>query len=284
MKKKIMLSDGTSIDNLGIGTWYMGDSIQTRDEEIKSIRYALDQGIRVIDTAEMYGNGRSEILVGEAIKGYDRDKIFIISKVLPNNASRNKIFQACENTLKRLGTNYLDLYLLHWRGAIPIEETIECMEELKRKGKIRRWGVSNMDIYDMEEILKNLNGENCCVNQVLYHLGSRGIEFSLKPFTDSHNIPTIAYCPIAQGGRLRKKLLESEVVKNIAKKYKISSMQVLLSFVLSQENMIAIPKAAKLEHMKENIECLNINFTKEDLDVLNKEFPKPTRKLPLDIE
>lgn len=284
MKKKIMLSDGTSIENLGIGTWYMGESIQTRDEEIKSIRYALDKGIRVIDTAEMYGNGRSEILVGEAIKGYDRDKIFIISKVLPNNAGRNRIFQACENTLKRLGTNYLDLYLLHWRGAIPLEETIECMEELKRKGKIRRWGVSNMDIYDMEEILEYSNGENCCVNQVLYHLGSRGIEYSLKPFTDSHNIATIAYCPLAQGGRLRKKLLESVIVKDIAKKYKISPMQVLLSFVLNQENMIAIPKAAKLEHMKENIECLNINFTKEDLDTLNKEFPKPTRKLPLDIE
>lgn len=284
MKRKILLSDGTYIGNLGIGTWYLGDSPYTRDEEINNIKYAIDHGITTIDTAEMYGNGKSECLVGEAIKGYDREKLFIISKVLPSNAGKNRIFQACNNTLKRLGTDYLDLYLLHWRGFVPFEETIECMEKLKREGKIRRWGVSNMDIYDMEEILECPDGENCCVNQVLYHLGSRGIEYSLKPFTDSHNIPTIAYCPIAQGGRLRKKLLESEVVKNLSQKYNITPMQVLLSFVLSQENIIAIPKAAQLKHMKENIECLNINFSKEDLELLNKEFPKPTKKLPLDIE
>ena len=284
MNKKIFLSDGTEIGNMGIGTWYMGDSLNNRNEEIKSIRYALDHGVTIIDTAEMYGNGRSELLVGEAIKGYDRKKLFIISKVLPNNAGKNRIFQACENTLKRLGTDYLDLYLLHWRGFVPFEETIECMEELKRKGKIRRWGVSNMDIYDMEEILECPDGENCCVNQVLYHLGSRGIEYSLKPFTDSHNIPTIAYCPVAQGGRLRKKLLDSAAVKNIAEKYNITPIQVLLSFVLNQENMIAIPKAAQVKHMKENIECLDIKLSQEDLENLNKEFPAPTRKMPLDIE
>lgn len=284
MRRKIMLSDGTYLGNMGIGTWYMGESINKRDEEIKSIRYALDNEITTIDTAEMYGNGRSESLVGEAIKGYEREKLFIISKVLPSNAGRNSIFQACENTLKRLGTSYLDLYLLHWRGGVPLEETIECMEELKRKGKIRRWGVSNMDIYDMEEILKYSNGNNCCVNQVLYHLGSRGIEYSLKPFMDNHNIVTIAYCPIAQGGKLRKKLLESQVVKNIANKYNITLMQVLLSFVLSQENIIAIPKAAQIKHMRENIECLNIKFSEEDLELLNKEFPKPDKKMPLDIE
>ena len=171
--KKVVLSDGTEIGNLGIGTWYMGDSQKDREEEIASIRYAIDNGVTTIDTAEMYGNGRSELLVGEAIKGYDREKLFLISKVLPSNAGRGRIFQACEKTLKRLGTDYLDLYLLHWRGMIPFEETIECMEELKRKGKIRRWGVSNMDIDDMEEILDISDGENCCVNQVLYHLGSR---------------------------------------------------------------------------------------------------------------
>lgn len=284
MNKKVVLSDGTEIGNLGIGTWYMGDSQKDREEEIASIRYAIDNGVTTIDTAEMYGNGRSELLVGEAIKGYDREKLFLISKVLPSNAGRGRIFQACEKTLKRLGTDYLDLYLLHWRGMIPFEETIECMEELKRKGKIRRWGVSNMDIDDMEEILDISDGENCCVNQVLYHLGSRGIEYSLKPFTDRNNIATIAYCPLAQGGRLRDQLLQSEAVKKVVDKHKITPMQVLLCFVLSQNNMLAIPKASKLEHMKQNIECLKIKLDKEDFGMLNKAFPAPIRKVPLDIE
>lgn len=284
MNKKVILSDGTELGNLGIGTWYMGDSQRAREEEIKSIRYAIDNGVTTIDTAEMYGNGRSELLVGEAIKGYDREKLFIISKVLPSNAGRGRIFQACEKTLERLGTDYLDLYLLHWRGMIPFEETIECMEELVRRGKIRCWGVSNMDIDDMEEIVNLSEGENCRVNQVLYHLGSRGIEYSLKPFTDRNNIATIAYCPLAQGGRLRGQLLESETVKKIAAKHKITPMQVLLCFVLSQNNMLAIPKASKLEHMKQNIECLKIKLDNDDLRALDKAFPAPVRKVPLDIE
>lgn len=284
MNKKVVLSDGTELGNLGIGTWYMGDSQRAREEEIKSIRYAIDNGVTTIDTAEMYGNGRSELLVGEAIKGYDREKLFIISKVLPSNAGRGRIFQACEKTLERLGTDYLDLYLLHWRGMIPFEETIECMEELVRRGKICRWGVSNMDIDDMEEIVNLSEGENCRVNQVLYHLGSRGIEYSLKPFTDRNNIATIAYCPLAQGGRLRGQLLESETVKKIAAKHKITPMQVLLCFVLSQNNMLAIPKASKLEHMKQNIECLKIKLDNDDLRALDKAFPAPVRKVPLDIE
>ena len=284
MKKKIMLADGTYIGNLGIGTWYMGDYPENRKEEIECIRYAIDHGVTTIDTAEMYGSGRSESLVGEAIKGYPRESLFLISKVLPNNAGRRNIFKACDATLKRLGTDYLDLYLLHWRGMIPFEETIECMEELKRMGKIRRWGVSNMDIEEMREITDITDGDQCQVNQVLYHLGSRGIEYSLKPFTDSKNIPTIAYCPLAQGGRLRKQLLGSAAVKKVSQKHNITPMQVLLCFTLSQENMISIPKAATLAHMKENIACLDITLDQEDLDMLNKEFPAPTRKMPLDIE
>lgn len=284
MKKNIILPDGTFVDNLGIGTWYMGDNPNKKSEEIESIRYALDNGVKLIDTAEMYGSGNSEKLVGEAIKGYNRQSLFIVSKVLPSNAGRNRIFQACENSLERLGTDYLDLYLLHWRGMYSFEETFECMEELKKMGKIRRWGVSNMDIDDMIEINSTPYGKNCQVNQVLYHLGSRGIEYSLKPFTDSNNIPTMAYCPLAQGGRLKDRLLKSNSVKKIAEKYNITPIQVLLTFVLSQENIIAIPKASKLEHMKQNINCLGINLDIEDLTLLNKEFPQPTRKLPLDIE
>lgn len=284
MRKKVMLTDGTFVDNMGIGTWYMGDSKSTREEEIACIKYALDNGIKLIDTAEMYGNGNSERLIGEAIKGYDRKKLFIVSKVLPSNAGRNRIFQACENSLKRLGTDYLDLYLLHWRGMYPFEETFECMEELKRMGKIRRWGVSNMDIEDIFEITDSTYGNECQVNQVLYHLGSRGIEYSLKKFTDSRNITTMAYCPLAQGGRLKSKLLKSDSVNKVAEKHGITPMQVLLCFVLSQNNMIAIPKASKLEHMKQNIQCLDIELDEKDLELLNKEFPAPNRKVPLDIE
>ncbi|MCI7188067.1 MAG: aldo/keto reductase [Fusobacterium mortiferum] len=284
MKKNIILPDGTFVNNLGIGTWYMGDNPNKKSEEIECIRYALDNGIKIIDTAEMYGSGNSERLIGEAIKGYNRSSIFLISKVLPSNAGKNKIFQACENSLKRLGTDYLDMYLLHWRGMYSFEETFECMEELKKVGKIRRWGVSNMDIEDMIEIQSTPYGKECQVNQILYHLGSRGIEYSLKPFMDSKGIPTIAYCPLAQGGRLKEKLLKSISVKKIAEKYGITPIQTLLSFVLSQENMIAIPKASYVEHMKQNIECLNIHLDDEDLMLLNKEYPKPTKKLPLDIE
>lgn len=284
MRKKIMLPDGIITGNLGIGTWYMGDSSSAHKEEIECIRYAIDNGVNLIDTAEMYGNGNSEYLVGEAIKGHDRDSLFIVSKVLPSNAGRNRIFQSCENTLKRLGTDYLDMYLLHWRGIVPLDETIECMEELKASGKIKRWGVSNMDIDDMFEITHAAKRDQCQVNQVLYHLGSRGIEYSLKPFTDSRNIPTMAYCPLAQGGRLKDKLLRSKSVAKISEKYGISPIQVLLCFTLSQENMISIPKASKLKHMKENIQCLDIKLDEEDMKLLNSEFPAPNRKIPLDIE
>ncbi|MGF6906683.1 aldo/keto reductase [Fusobacterium sp. PH5-44] len=284
MKKNIRLPNGVMLDNLGIGTWYMGDDATVRKEEIAAIRYALDNGVSIIDTAEMYGSGKSELLLGEAIKPYDRSKLFVISKVLPNNAGRDRIFNSCENSLKRLGTDYLDMYLLHWRGSVPFEETIDAMEELKDLGKIKSWGVSNMDIEEMEEILNVSMGENCCANEVLYHLGSRGIEYSLKKFTDKHNVPTIAYCPLAQGGLLRGNLLKSSSVLSISKKYSISPMQVLLLFTLNQDNVISIPKSANIEHMKELVACLELSLDNEDIILLNKEHPSPIRKEPLDIE
>ncbi len=187
MTKEIKLLDGTKLSNLGIGSWKMGDSFSKRKEELESIKYALDNGIKLIDTAEMYGNGNSEKLIGEAIKGYDRDDLFLVSKVLPSNAGKEYIFKSCENSLKRMKIDYLDLYLLHWRGNTPLKETEECMIKLIKDGKIKRWGVSNMDIDDMEEIMGLSTENSCMVNQVLYHLGSRGIEFSLKPYTDNVN-------------------------------------------------------------------------------------------------
>jgi ARA1 protein len=271
-------------DKLGIGTWKMGEIPKNRNEEIASIRYALENGIRLIDTAEMYGNGNSEKLIAESIKDFDREKLYLVSKVLPNNAGEKNIFKSCENSLKNLNVDYLDLYLLHWRGSIPFEETIRCMEKLKKEGKIKNWGVSNMDIDDMQELLSIPNGKNCLVNQVLYHLASKGIEYSLKPLTDKNHITTMAYCPIAQGGRLKNQLLSSKSVQELSKKYLISPIQVLLAYMLEKENTISIPKASKLEHMKEIVACRNIHFEKEDILLLDSEYPKPTKKIPLDIE
>lgn len=271
-------------DKLGIGTWKMGDYSVNRKEEIESIRYALNNGIKLIDTAEMYGNGNSERLVAEAIKGFDREKLYLVSKVLPSNAGEENIFNSCEKSLKNLNTDYLDLYLLHWRGNIPFEETISCMEKLKSDGKIKDWGVSNMDIDDMKEILSLKNGQNCLVNQVLYHLGSRGIEYSLKNFTDDNGITTMAYCPLAQGGTLKKQLLSSKSVLEVSKKYGISPIQVLLVYILQKKNTISIPKASKLAHMKEIILCKDIQIQKEDILLLENEYPKPKKKMPLDIE
>lgn len=284
MQKKVRLPNGIELGNLGIGTWYMGDDSSTRKEELAAIKYALDNNVTIIDTAEMHGSGRSESLVGEAIKPYDRDKLFIISKVLPNNAGRNRIFNSCENSLKRLGVDYIDMYLLHWKGSIPFEETIEAMEELKERDKIKSWGVSNMDSDQMEEILNVSQGKNCYVNEVLYHLGSRGIEYSLKKFTDKNNIPTIAYCPLAQGGLLRGNLLKSFSVLEVAKKHNITPIQVLLLFTLFQDNMMSIPKSSQVAHMKELVDCLNLTLDNEDMALLNKEHPAPTGKESLDIE
>ena len=271
-------------NKLGIGTWKMGEIPKNRNEEIVSIRYALENGIRLIDTAEMYGNGNSEKLIAESIKDFDREKLYLVSKVLPSNAGEKNIFKSCENSLKNLNVDYLDLYLLHWRGSIPFEETIRCMEKLKKDGKIKNWGVSNMDIDDMQELLSIPNGKNCLVNQVLYHLASKGIEYSLKPLTDKNHITTMAYCPIAQGGRLKNQLLSSKSVQELSKKYSISPIQVLLTYMLEKENTISIPKASKLEHMKEIVACRNIHFEKEDILLLDSEYPKPTKKIPLDIE
>ena len=220
MTKEIKLLDGTKLSNLGIGSWKMGDSFSKRKEELESIKYALDNGIKLIDTAEMYGNGNSEKLIGEAIKGYDRDDLFLVSKVLPSNAGKEYIFKSCENSLKRMKIDYLDLYLLHWRGNTPLKETEECMIKLIKDGKIKRWGVSNMDIDDMEEIMGLSTENSCMVNQVLYHLGSRGIEFSLKPYTDKNNIITMEDGQKIQISRMKAKKFHEKFSDYMGVKYR----------------------------------------------------------------
>lgn len=195
MDRFVRLKDGALMPKLGQGTWFLGEDKSKEQDEIKSIKIGIENNMTLIDTAEMYGEGLAEELVGKAIKGYDREKLFLVSKVYPHNAGRRNIFRSCENTLKRMGVEYLDLYLLHWRGAVPLSETVECMEELVKKGKIKRWGVSNFDIDDMKELMTVKDGDKCVVNQVLYHLGSRGIEYSLYPWMKEHNIPVMAYLP-----------------------------------------------------------------------------------------
>ncbi len=281
-KRRVVLPDGTRVPALGQGTWYLGENPSTRKAEINTLRLGVELGMTLIDTAEMYGEGKSENLIGDAIKGI-RDKIFLVSKVYPHNAGIPDIFNSCENSLRRLNTDHLDLYLLHWRGNVPFQETIEGMEKLKKQGKILRWGVSNFDTSDMMQLSECSGSENCMVNQVLYHLGSRGIEFDLLPWQGEHNMPIMAYCPIAKGGRLREHILNEKTLNEIAQNHGATPVQVLLAWCMRSGNVIAIPKASHEKHVVENAKAGAIVLSKDELDALEKVFPKPDRKMPLDV-
>lgn len=270
-------------NRLGIGTWYLGENRHQKQEEIAAIQYAIEHGVKVIDTAEMYGNGRSELLVGEAIRPYQREEIYLISKVLPSNANRHYLEQSLDASLKRLQTSYLDMYLYHWRGNTPLFETVEMLEAMKEKGKIKSWGVSNFDIQDMKELFEVARGNHCKANQVLYHLGSRGIEYALKPLHDQNNITTIAYCPLAQGGVLKRELMSHPRLIEIAEELNISLIQLLLCFTM-QPNILSIPRTGKVNHMKELIECQAIRLPQEILKELDKLYPAPNYAIPLDIQ
>ena len=214
-------------------SWFLGESAATHDEELAALRAGLDAGVTLIDTAEMYGSGAAERLVGEAIRGYDRESLFLVSKVYPHNAGDPEIFESVEASLERLGTDYLDLYLLHWRGAVPLAETVECMEQLVGDGLIRHWGVSNFNVTDMAELLAVEGGENCLADQCLYHLGSRGVEYSLLPFLGRHRIFFMAYSPLAQSGGLREGILQDAAVVDVARRHGIQPIPgspFLLSF------------------------------------------------------
>lgn len=285
MENYYRLKSSNIMPKFGIGTWGMGEKEESREKEIDTIVFALQNGIRLIDTAEMYGNGEAERLVGDALKKveYKREELYIISKVYPHNAGRDNIFNSLESSLKRLNLNYLDMYLLHWRGRVPLSETVECMEKAKKDGLIKDWGVSNFDIDDMKELKTVNDGDKCTANQVLYHLGSRGVDFDLAPYMQKNNIALIAYCPLAQAGRLGKDILKNNVLITIAKKYNASPAQIALAFISTFENRIPIPKSSNKKHTLENIESQNILLSNEDIDILNKEFPAPNRKMPLDI-
>jgi diketogulonate reductase-like aldo/keto reductase len=280
--KTAALPDGERVPVLGQGTWGMGEKKSTHAEEVAALRLGIDLGMTLIDTAEMYGDGGAEKVVADAIDG-QRDRVFVVTKVYPHNASRTKLPKACERSLKRLRVNTMDLYLLHWRQRTPpLEETVETFEKLRAAGKIKRWGVSNFDVDDMQELLAIENGLNCAANQVLYNLKHREIEFDLLPFlhqhsTLNHQLIVMAYSPVGHG----RGLLENKTLKKIAKRHDATSAQIALAWVLRQPGVIAIPKASNKKHVGENARSIQIKLTKEYLVELDQEFPPPKSKKSL---
>ena len=281
-RKEVIFPEGLALPAIGQGTWYMGENDARRKEEADALRAGIDLGLTLIDTAEMYAEGGAERVVGEAIRG-QRERVFLVSKVYPWNAGGQKAINACEASLKRLGTDYLDLYLLHWRGDIPLEATVEVMQTLMQQGKIRRWGVSNLDYDDMQALWRIGAGRECVTDQVLYHLASRGIEYDLLPWCQQHQVPVMAYCPLAQAGRLRDGLMHHAAVVEIARAHNASAAQILLAWVISHHGVLAIPKAGSLAHVRENAAALEITLSEDELTRLDKAFPAPKGKTRLDV-
>jgi len=282
MRNTLSFAGQTNLPVIGQGTWYMGENLAQRTAEIAALQAGLECGLRLIDTAEMYADGGAETIVGKALQGR-RDQALLVSKVYPWNAGEPDAIEACERSLRRLQTDYLDLYLLHWRGNIPLEETIRAMERLQQQGKIRYWGVSNFDSDDMAALWEEEGGEKCATNQVLYHLASRGIEVELLPQCQQRNLPVMAYCPLAQAGRLRESLFTDTRLSQVAQQKGISVAQLMLAWVIRQPGVIAIPKAGSISHVKENAAALEVVLTDDDLRLIDSAWPAPQHKVPLDI-
>jgi diketogulonate reductase-like aldo/keto reductase len=275
--RTVKLTTGEKVPVLGLGTWRMGERKSERAAEVRAVKLGLELGLRLIDTAEMYGEGVAEEIVGEAMGGL-RDEIYLVSKVYPHNASRKGAVAACERSLKRLGTDRLDLYLLHWRGAHPLAETVEAFETLQKAGKIRAWGVSNFGAGDMDELAAVPDGGNCVADQVLYHLGSRGIEWQLLPKCRKAGIMVMAYSPLGQGPLLRRPALGK-----IASKHGCDPAAVALAWVLRHPGVITIPKATNPEHVRANIKAIDVELDAGDLAALDAAFPPPKRAAPLEM-
>lgn len=269
------LPSGEPVPVLGLGTWHMAEDARRRDDELSALRLGLDLGLTLIDTAEMYGDGAAEELVGDAIRGR-RDEVFLVSKVLPNHAGADATIRACEDSLRRLGTDRLDVYLLHWRGATPLEETLEGFAMLVTDGKVRHWGVSNFDRDDMEELVQLAGGEAVATDQVLYNLSRRGIEWDLLPWSQDRGIPIMAYSPIEQG-----RLLEHRALDEVAARHSATPAQIALAWVLRSRGVVTVPKAGTPEHVQENNGALELELTEEDLNELDVAFPAPKGPRPL---
>ncbi|MGX7195639.1 aldo/keto reductase [Enterococcus olivae] len=278
-----MKLDNREVLPIGLGTWHMGDQLAKRNQEIAALRTGIEQGAQVIDTAEMYGKGNAERLVGEAIQPYQREELYLISKVYPWNASTKQLPISLENSLKRLQTDYLDMYLLHWTGNIPLKETVAAMEQARKAGLIRSWGVSNFDVSDMEELLDLPDGRYCQSNQVLYNLGERGIEFDLLPYMREKHIPLIAYSPIAQGDSLGDGLTQQKLLQEIATAHQASVFQILLAWCIRDGHTLAIPQSSDQEHTISNIKAAEIQLTKEEITLIDKIYPTPTHKQRLAV-
>ncbi len=262
---------------LGLGTWYMAEDARRRDDELKALRLGLDLGMTLIDTAEMYGDGDAEQLVGEAIRGR-RDDVFVVSKVLPSRAGAHATVRACQGSLQRLGTDRLDLYLLHWRGSTPLDETLDGFATLVDQGKIRQWGVSNFDRDDMEELVGVPGGDAVATDQVLYNLSRRGIEWDLLPWCGDRGLPIMAYSPIEQG-----RLLDHPSLGEVAARHHVTPAQLALGWVLRHDGVVTVPKAGTPAHVRENCGALDLALTQEALDKLDVAFPPPTGPHPLEM-
>jgi diketogulonate reductase-like aldo/keto reductase len=275
--KTVALPSGERVPALGMGTWNMGDNRAKRVGEIATLRLGLDLGMKLIDTAEMYGDGRSEELVGDAIAGR-RDEVFLVSKVLPDHATRRGTLAACEHSLRRLKTDRLDLYLLHWRGSVPLEETLAAFITLQAEEKIRYFGVSNFDLDDMKALWSAPGGRDVATNQLLYNLTRRGIEWGLLPWLRERRIPVMAYSPIEQG-----RLLRNQDLVEFARRYDMTPAQVALAWLLANDDIIAIPKTSHRERAIENVAALNHKLTKAQLVELDRIFLPPSGPTPLEM-
>ncbi|HZZ13754.1 MAG TPA: aldo/keto reductase [Paraburkholderia sp.] len=273
----VTLPDGERIPKLGQGTWEMGEQSARRAGEIAALRCGVELGMTLIDTAEMYGDGATESLLGEALDGL-REQVFLVSKVYPHNASRRGVIAACERSLKRLKTDRLDLYLLHWRGTVPLAETVAAFEALRSAGKIRHWGVSNFDSDDMEELVATPGGDACATNQILYNVARRGPEFDLLPWLAARNMPAMAYSPVDHA-RLPKR----SPLDDIAAARGVSVVQVALAWVLQQPGVFAIPKAGRVEHVRENHRASQLQFDADEYAAIDAVFKPPRSKRPLEM-
>lgn len=273
--RKVILKSGEQVPQLGQGTWHMGEPRSDRRAEADALKVGIDLGMTLIDTAEMYGEGGAEEVVATAVAGR-RDDVFIVSKVYPHNGSRAGVVAACERSLKRLATDRIDLYLLHWRGSHPLSETVAGFEKLKADGKIRDWGVSNFDTDDMDELAGVRGGPQCAANQVLYNLGSRGIDFDLVGQASASKIAVMAYTPLGQGG-----ILKSGALAKVAAKHKVGPAAIAVAWTMRHPHIISIPKASTPAHVRENAAAANIVLDAEDIKVLDAAFPPPKRKQSL---
>lgn len=275
--RTIPLPSGETVPALGQGTWGWAEHPERRRDEIDALHTGIDHGMTLVDTAEMYGSGAAEELLGEALAGR-RDDVFLVDKVLPSNASKKAAIEACERSLRRLRTDRIDLYLLHWRGGTPLTETLEAFEELQQAGRIRHWGVSNFDPDDMSELVDLPRGDHVTTDQVLYNLTRRGVEYDLLPWCRDHAVPVMAYSPIEQG-----RMLGNSALHEVADRHGVSPAQVGLAWLLRNEGLCAIPRASTPDHVRDNYAALTLRLSEEDLTTLDGAFPPPTEPQPLEI-